>query len=193
MGMVIGIAGCVVVGLIIWFVEVAGVKGVAVILAIPIAVLLLNKKGRAFLGKLIEKLGPLVIGALVVLYVGERNGWNRHYFVPIPFLSGPSKAELRMALNADWVGDDWKAIEVIDRWLQVKSGGSEGKDCKCREGTILYPISIKGKFISDSRIETLGFYFYKDDFGKWHSCYRGGEKGWPFSGTNTGTMWRKSS
>jgi hypothetical protein len=169
-----GVAVCLVGGLVIWFITIAGWKAVAVIGLVAVGAMLATKKCRNLLPKLIEKLIPWAIGAAVVLFLGNHFGWNRHYGVPIPYLSGPSKADIQSALSLDWVGEDWKNVDVIDRWPQVKSGGPDDKKCNCRRGTTLYPISIRGRFMGpSSAIETLSFYFFKDDFGKWQSCFKG--------------------
>ena len=112
----------------------------------------------------------VVVAVFTFIYLGERNGWDKQSFIPIPFLSGPSKAQIRKALDADWV-------EVLERFPSVNSD---------RKGTTLYPIRVRVKNSayeaqkadtgwSDTQLKAAHFapfdtsdlYFYKNDFGTW--------------------------
>lgn len=114
----------------------------------------------------------LIILAIMYFWAGAQYGWDKFGPVRIPYVSGPTKAEIRSAMREGWSGDSWQYVEVIKRWPTVAMDPGRDKDCRCRRGTILYPLTIKGKFVND-QMETLGFYFYKDEFGKWHDCYEG--------------------
>src|ERR1017187_2883653 len=87
-----------------------------------------------------QKFGQAVLIVVIVafsfIYLGERNGWDKHSFIRIPFISGPSKAQIRKALGED-------SVEVLERFPNVTSDPQ--KDNAVRQGTTLYPIRVRMK------------------------------------------------
>lgn len=105
-------------------------------------------------------------------YLGYRNGWDRSYSIPIPFLTGPSRADIQNALRNLCTDEQCKKeLEIVARFPQVKRDRIRDRACDCRDDTLLYPIRVKGRFGSlNSSTEILAFYFYKDEWEQWHAC-----------------------
>ena len=111
-------------------------------------------------GSLTNFVVGLVAAIAFVIFMGVRHGWDRYsFFVPVPFFSGPSNAEIQTKLMQDGMSE----VQAIDRWPGSESSGDQNS----RKGTRLYPVRVRAKTSAGlASGAALDLYFYKDDFGE---------------------------